>query len=153
MPIYTPDGGAVAPEYADLVRQIQQGDGMGWPGDPRMYLAIGILENRRTGKRGRRLEVWRLNEDGSETMVAHWLPAEQNRVIYDLARMRVDSPGHVDVQDVIDKHNEAKQAALDAAARDQMMEVLDHALRLDHDRNNPRNKFFMGGDPNRGGRA
>lgn len=145
MVLYTPDGGAVAPEYAELVRQIQQGDGMAWPGDPRMYLAIGVLENKVTGKRGRRLEVWRVNEDGSETMIAHWLPAEQHRVIYDLTRMRVESPGHEDVLDRIDRHNKAKQDALDAAARDSMMETLDHAIRLHHDRNNPRNKFFLGG--------
>lgn len=151
MPIYTPDGGAVAPEYTELVRQIQQGDGMGWPGDPRMWLGIGVLENRRTGKVGRRLEVWRTNEDGSETLVAHWLLAEQHRVIYDLARMRADAPGHVPVEDVIDAHNAAMEKKASDKAQDEMLETLDHALRLDHDRNNPRNKFFMHGD--RAGRA
>lgn len=145
MPIYTPDGGAVAPEYAELVRQIQQGDGMGWPGDPRMWLGIGVLENKHTGKTGRRLEVWRTNEDGSETLVAHWLLTEQHRVIYDLARMRADSPGHVSVLDIIDQHNDRIQKDLEDKAAEEMIQTLDHAIRLDHDRNNPRNRFFLGG--------
>lgn len=151
--IYTPDGGAVAPEYAELVRQIQQGDGMGWPGDPRMWLGVGILKNKATGKQGRRLEVWRTNEDGSETMVAHWLPSEQNRVIFDLARMRADSPGHVDVLDRIDAHNDALEKKLSDQAAEHMMETLDHAIRIHVEQNNPRHKFFLNGDPSRGGRA
>lgn len=151
--LHLPDGGVVAPEYAELTRRLQQGDGINWTGDPRMWLGIGVLENRRTGKTGRRLEVWRTNEDGTETLIAHWLPAEQHRILYDLANMRVDRPGHVSIEDRIDRHNDALQETLAQKAREEMFETLEHALKLDHDRNNPRTKFFMNGAPDRGARA
>lgn len=151
MPLYTPDGGAVAPEWADLAKKVTDGDGLGWRGDPDLWLGIGVVVNPRTGKTGRRLEVWRDNTDGSTTMIAHWLPTEQHMVCYDLAKMRVDAPGHVSVVDRIDQHNDALEKAASDAAVESMMETLDHAIRVDHDRNNPRNQFFMNGD--RAGRA
>lgn len=149
--LHLPNGGVVAPEYDELTRRLQQGDGINWPGDPRMWIGIGVLESRT--KTGRRIEVWRTNEDGSETIVAHWLPSEQHRILFDLAQMRVDRPGHIGVEQRIDSHNEALQKAADTKAREEMFETLEHALKLDHDRNNPRTKFFMNGAPDRGARA
>lgn len=145
--LHTPDGGVVAPEYQDLVRKLQQGDGIMWTGDPNLWLGIGVLTNRKTGKTGRRLEVWRHNEDGSDTIVGHWLPSEQFKIIYDLAQMRLDSPGHQDVLDRIDKHNDAVEKAATERAQEAMIEMLDHALHLQHDRNNPKTKFFQGDKP------
>lgn len=156
MPLHTPDG-LVAPEWEELAGKIVNGDGLGWPGDPRLSLGIGVVEGRdRSGRvrhTGRRLEVWRHNEDGSDTLVAHWRPEEIHRVCYDLARMRVDSPGYVSVEDRIDEHNAKLEKAASDKYVDAMSQLLDHAVRLHHDRTQPRNTFYMAGDGRRGGRA
>jgi hypothetical protein len=140
--LHLPDGGVVAPEYQDLTKRLQEGDGINWPGDPRMYLSIGVL-TAPSGRQGRRIEVWRLNEDGSDTMVAHWHPSEQARILYDLAIMRVDRPGYVSVEDRIDAHNEAIEKEVSRAAQESMLETLDHAVRLHVDRHNPKSRFYM----------
>lgn len=147
MPLYNPDASYVAPEWQELAGKITNGDGLGWPGDPRLSLGLGIMEVRENGRKrtGRRLEVWRHNEDGTDTMIAHWHPSEAFKVCFDLAQMRVDSPGHISVEDRIDKHNDALVKKHEDAARESMMETLDHAIRIHHDQNNPRNKFFLGG--------
>lgn len=154
MPLYRTDGSiAAAPEWQELARKLVEGDGLMWPGDPRLSLSIGVLKDRRTGKTGRRLEVHRHNEDGSETIVSHWRPEDHFRVIYDLAGMRIDSPGHVDTVTKIEADNAALEDAQSRKAQDSMAEMLDHSLRLQHDRSNPRNKFYMNGQTDRGGRA
>lgn len=153
MPLYLPDGDIVAPEYVDLDAKLKKGDGIHWAGDPRLWIQIGVLTDKVTRREGRRIEVWRYNEDGSNAMIGHWLPSEQHRIIFDIARMRVDSPRHQDVTEAIDQANKAQEAKLSQASVESMYETLDHAIRLHHDRNNPRNKFFMNGAGNRGGRA
>lgn len=130
----------VAPEWRELAGKITDGDGYGWPGDERMWLQIGEL-HRSDGAIGRRLEVWRHNEDGSDTMVAHWLPREQHMVCYELARMRVDSPGHESVEDRIDRHNAAIEEKLSRQFRDSMGELLEHRLKLAHDTTQPKTVF------------
>lgn len=149
--LHLPDGNVVAPEWQDLERKIREGDGLVWTGDPRLWLGIGVLENKFTHKVGRRLEVWRDNEDGSTTLVAHWLLSEAHRVLFDLANMRIDRPGYVSVEDKIDAHNATLEKAASEAVVEEMYEVLDHAIRIDHDKNQPRNRFYMHG--NRAGRA
>lgn len=153
MALSIPNGHHIAPEWKDLATKLVNGDGLGFSGDPRLDLRIGIMEKKlygRTIATGRRLEVWRRNEDGSEGMVGHWLPTEQHRVCYDLARMRPDSPGFESVETRIDRHN----AKVEKASSDRFVaaasEMLEHAARLDHDRNQPRNRFYMAG---RGGAA
>lgn len=155
--LHIPGHDYVAPEWRDLARQLVEGDGLGWPGDPRLSLQIGIIEGRnksgRVVRTGRRLEVVRHNEDGSDTMIGHWRPEEQHRVCYDLARMRVDSPGHESVLDSIDRANAQKEAEVSKQFQEAMANLLDHAARLHHDLSNPRNRFYMGGDGRRGARA
>lgn len=153
MPLHHPNGSVTAPEWSDLDKKLRTGDGLMWTGDPRLWLGIGVLENKVTRKTGRRLEVWRDNEDGTTSMIGHWLPTEQYRVLYDLANMRADRPNAVSVEDRIDKHNDALEKAATEKATEATIEMLDHAIRLEHDRNNPRQKFFLNGDPNRGARA
>jgi hypothetical protein len=143
MPLFGPNGDVlVAPEWRDLAAKITKGDGLGWTGDERMYLQVGEL-HRSDGKIGRRLEVWRFNEDGSENMVAHWLPSEQHMVTYELARMRVDAPGHENVIDRIDAHNDALEAEHSRRYRDNMGALLEHAIHLNHDRSSePKTTFY-----------
>lgn len=150
MPIYGADGGiATAPEWQELAKKLHDGDGLLFAGDPRLYLQIGVLEGRNAYGRvvttGRRLEVWRHNEDGSDAMIGHWHPSEQYRICMDLAEMRADRPGAVSALDRIDKHNDALEKAASDAYQAASQEMLEHALKLDHDRNNPRNTFYLAG--------
>lgn len=147
--LHTPSG-VVAPEWQDLATKLVNGDGLGWSGDDRLWLGIGVLEAR--GKpTGRRLEVWRSNEDGTDSLIGHWLLSEQMRVCYDLARMRAEAPGHVDVITSIDRANAELEAKQSADFLDVMGPVVDHAARLYHDTTGPRNTFYMNGRG--GGRA
>lgn len=147
--LHTPSG-VVAPEWTDLAKKLADGDGLGWPGDPRLWLGVGVLEAR--GKpTGRRLEVWRTNEDGTDSLIGHWLLSEQMRVCYDLARMRAEAPGHVDTITAIDKANDELEARQSADFMDVMAPMVDHAARLYADTNGPRQTFYMGGRG--GGRA
>lgn len=134
--------GAIPAEWETLAEVLVKGDGLGWPGDPHLWLGVGVIEDKRTGRVARRLEVWRANEDGSSAMIGHWPPDAANRVCYDLARMRVEAPGHVPVEERIDAHNAAMEAAKEAEFADVYGEALDHAARLFHDTNNPRTRFY-----------
>lgn len=146
MGIYAPSpAGMIHSDVDDLVRLIQNGDGMGWPGDPRMYIGIGVLvrKNKITGqkKEGRRYEVWRLNEDGQETMIGHWRLEEKDRIIFDLAQMRLDSPGHVDALEAIDAHNAKIERAASDKFRDHMGEAISHGADVLAERTGGKNKF------------
>lgn len=148
MPLFGANGDVlVAPEWQELAGKITAGDGYGWPGDDRMYLRIGEMKATDPSGRvrtGRRLEVMRWNEDGSETMVGHWLPKEQHMVCWELARMRLDSPAHEDVIDRIDRHNDAIEAEHSRRYRDSMGALLEHALHLEHDRSSEPKSVFYG---------
>lgn len=144
MGLYAPSAaGMIHSDTDDLVRLIQQGDGMGWPGDPRMYLAIGVLTRKKRGqtKQGRRYEVWRYCEDGEDRMIAHWRLEERDRIIFDLARMRLDAPGHIDSSDAIDANNAAIERAAEEQAQAKIGEWMEHGAKLLHDLTNPRNVF------------
>lgn len=138
---FNPEIGWLHSGAEELDRQLRDGDGMGWPGDPRLSLSVGVLEHRLTRAVGRRYEVWRHNEDGTDTIIAHWRLEDFDRILFDLAKMRLDAPGHVDTQDEIDKHNAAIEADIDAKAKDSLGEMMEHAAKLHHDTNNPRNVF------------
>lgn len=145
--LYGPHGDMlVTSEWEDLGKRITHGDGIFWAGDPRLYLGIGVVTARDefgNERRARRLEVWRWNEDGSDTLVGHWRMDEAFRITKDLAEMRVDSPGHVSVIDRIDKHNEALEKKASDEFRDAMGALLEHAAKLHHDLNEPKNTFYM----------
>lgn len=147
MSIYAPQGaaGMIHSDVDDLVRLIQQGDGMGWPGDPRMYVGVGVLvrTNRRNGQKrtGRRYEVWRHCEDGEDRMIAHWRLEEKDRIIFDLARMRLDAPGHVDALDEIDANNAKIEAAASDAFRDHMGEAVSHGADVLAELTGGKNRF------------
>lgn len=136
MPIYAPRGGFLSTaDWEDLAKKVVQGDGLGWPGDPRLELRIGVLSNGQ--KDGHRLEVWRYNEDGTETRVAHWLPRESMMVCYDLARMRLDAPGRVDTVTEIEKHNERLEKDASDRFNELMVETVKHATFEKQRKNDP----------------
>jgi hypothetical protein len=147
-------GGFVHSDASALADKLVLGDGLGWPGDPRLELRMGIRcakrtmfdpNVRRTVQKGevvaRRYEVWRVNEDGSETPVGHWLLEEFDRILFDLTRMRSESPGHVDIGEAATATNDALEAAAGKAFAETTAEVKEYATKLIHDRNNPANTF------------
>lgn len=141
-------------EADETDRMLREGDGMGWPGDPALYLSMGTLTANKTGYNkqcnkvvragdiiARRYEVWRHTEDGEDVLIGTWRLEEFDRILFDLAPLRLDSPGHVDTIDAIDEHNNKIIKENDDKYVDSMMQVLDHQLHLWHDLNNPRNVF------------
>lgn len=126
-----------------LDTQLRDGDGMGWPGDPRLDLRVGVVQATIQGKRrtGRRYEVWRRNEDGTETIVGHWRLEEFDRILFDMMRARMDTPGFVPVEERIDAHNAEIEDRIDREAKDSLGEMMEHAAKLQHDTENPRNVF------------
>lgn len=146
MPIYAPRGGFLSTsDWEDLAKKIVDGDGYGWPGDPRMRLEIGVLKDTHTGKEGHRLEVWRHNEDGSDTRIAHWLPREQHMICWELARMRVDSPAHETAEERIDRHNKVLEAEASRQFAESYGAMLEHGSALFHDLEHGRRQHSLAG--------
>ena len=142
---------ADAPE---LDRKLREGDGIFWTGDPRLYLSMGIVtaerrvwvdELGRYAQPGeviaRRYEVWRHGEDGRDHLIGTWRLEEFDRILMDLAPLRLDSPGHVDTIEAIDKHNEALERENSRKLKETLMEGLEHQIKLWHDLHNPKNVF------------
>lgn len=144
--LYLPDGGVTAPEWTELARRIQQGDGV-WGGDERLELRLGVVE-RRGRVIGRRLEVWRYNEDGSESRIGFWKMEEQFRILHDLAQMRLDRPGGGDVLDRIDRHNDRLEEEQRAKQRDQMAVATERlAYAMMRKQGHARNRFGIDRNP------
>lgn len=140
------DFGWVRADAADLDRKLREGDGIQWSGDPDLDLRQGVVEEVRSGRPtgkivARRWEVWRHCEDGVDRLIGHWRMEEFDRILFDLARMRAESPGHVDVVDSIEAQNEANDKRIWQKGHDAYSEMMEHMLKLHHDRNNPRNVF------------
>lgn len=135
-----PDAGFIHWEAERLDKMLREGDGIFWAGDPRLWLGMGVIE-RHGHVVARRYEVWRHTEEGEDVLIGHWRLEEFDRILMDLSGMRLDAPGHVDVVDAIDKENAKLEAANDAKMHDAMGEMMEHGLKLWHDRNNPKNTF------------
>lgn len=156
MGLYQPDEntGFIHSHAVDIDRQLREGDGIHWSGDQRLELRMGILEAPRTMwfekfgrivRKGeilaRRYEIWRHGEDGEDHLIRTYRLEEVDRIIFDLAPMRLDSPAHVDAITEIDKHNNAIERANAQETKERMLEGLEHQIRLWHDTNLPRNRF------------
>lgn len=141
-------------DAADLDRKLRDGDGIHWAGDPRLDLREGVIESQKyqyvdSLKRhvqageiiARRWEVWRVCEDGVERILAHWLPVEFDRILFDLAMMRAESPAHTPVVEAIDAANEAHEKKVWQPYRESQLTMLDHLVRLKHDRTEGKNTF------------
>lgn len=148
------NGGLMHADAEKLATQIQYGDGIHWTGDPRLELGIAtacapksmwMTELGRRVRKGevlaRRYEVHRHNEDGTMSLVGHWRLEEFDRILIDLAPLRMDAPGRTDTIDEIDKHNDALEKERSTAVVEAMAEDLEHRLKLEHDVNEGRNVF------------
>lgn len=150
-----PGVGFMHGEAHELDRKLREGDGLAWSGDPRLYLSVGVLSaprlmqhpvSKRWINRGetiaKRYEVYRHNEDGSETLLAHWKIEEFDRILFDIQQMRAGAEGRIpDVIERIDLANAKTEAKNDQAIRDNLGEAIHHAASLAHDRNNPAHTF------------
>lgn len=128
-------------DTAELVKTLHDGDGIQWSGDPDLFLSQGVITNQRGDILARRWEVWRACEDGMERMIGHWRMEEYDRIIFDLARMRAETPGHVDTGDRIDAHNAGIESANSQKFRDSAGELIEHAAKLKHDTTEGRSVF------------
>lgn len=138
--------------------KLRQGDGLGWPGDPRLSLVQGVVEAAKrtqhpiTGKwlrKGdvvaRRWEVWRECEDGVERQIGHWRMEEFDRILLDLSGMRLDSPGHVDALDAIDKSNDAHEDAIMRDFRENYGEMTERGTKLFRELRDGKDTFYQVG--------
>lgn len=146
--VYVPgrDGGFLHHGAVELDRQLREGDGIVWKGDPRLFLAIGVAEETRrgfkTGRVARRYEVHREHEDGRTDLIGHWRMEEFGQILHDVALMRAGHEGRAEgVLDRIDKSNAAIEKAQSDVFRDKMGEMIDHAARLTHDLQEGRSTF------------
>jgi hypothetical protein len=142
------DLGFLSSDWEDLDRKLRTGDGLMWPGDPLLWLGVGVITAPKHAGRitrqkplARRLEVWRDCEDGETRLIGTWHPSDCFRVLHDLCRMRAEAPGHESILDSIDNHNAKLEKAAEDAAVDKMCEGLEHALKLQHDRTEPSTVF------------
>lgn len=145
-------------DAADLDRKLRDGDGIHWAGDPRLDLREGVIESQKYQyvpdlKRhvqageiiARRWEVWRVCEDGVERLLAHWLPVEFDRILFDIAMMRMDSPAHVDVVDQIEAANTENEKKVWTPYRESQLTMLDHLVRLKVEREEGKHIFHQVG--------
>lgn len=138
-------GGMLHTDLDKLVKQIQQGDNLAWPGDPRMWLRIGVMERKNQWGRvvatGRRYEIMRTNEDGSESFIGGWRLEQKDEIIFDLTRMRGDSPGFVPAAQQAQEHNDKIQAEGTQLYTDSMGEAMSHLHSIVDETTNGKSRF------------
>lgn len=129
-------------DTTELERTLAAGDGIAWPGDPDLELHQGVVTDP-TGRKilARRWEVWRNCEDGQCRLIGHWRMEEYDKIVFDLARMRADSPGFVPTADRVDAANDEIEKANTAQFRDSMGAAIDHGARLLADTTGPKQTF------------
>lgn len=145
--VYVPgnDGGFQHSGAEDLDRQLREGDGIIWGGDPDLFLAVGVVEEvrngQKTGRVARRYEVFS-EKDGTPTLLGHWRMDEFHRILHDIVLMRAGATGREEsVLDRIDKDNAKIEKDNSDDFRQHYGEMLDHAARLVHDRQEGPNTF------------
>lgn len=155
--------GYIHAQATELDRQLREGDGMLWPGDPRLDLRVGVLTAAKSGwdpnlKRNLRkgdvvarcYEVWRHSEDGSDYRIGRWRLEDFDRILFDLAPLRLDAPNRTDTLTAIDQHNARLEKENSERMRGKLVEMFEHVLKLWHDTNNPRNVFRQAGGGSKG---
>lgn len=148
------DAGYMHADAPEMDRKLREGDGILWPGDPQLELVMAVLtwpqscwvpELGRRVRRGeiaaRAYQVLRHCEDGTDQVIGQWRLEEFDRILVDLAPMRLDSPGHVDTLARIDANNEALERENSQRMVDALGDGIEHALKLHHDTTEGRNTF------------
>ena len=156
MSLYTPNPvtGIMHGEAPELDRKLREGDNLFWKGDPRLSLHMAVLTAKRSGyddnlgrvvRKGdilaRRYEVWRHNEDGTDTLVGHWRLEEFDKIILDLVGMDPRTPGHVPVEERLDKADAELEKQKSYEFREAMGPLIEHAMSIAHDTTQPKHTF------------
>jgi hypothetical protein len=125
---------------------------LGWRGDPRLELRLGVLEAAKAGTRkgkyyrkgdivAYRYEVWRHNEDGTDAEVLHRAAKDWHEIIPALVQLDPRTPGHVDTMTHIEKYNEKIDRDKGRAIAEARGEMTEHLWKLMADRRNGPSTF------------
>lgn len=107
--------------------KLKNGDpAIGWRGDPRLSLQVGQIVTQKGVLIAEKLEVWRHNEDGSDTCLSWWEMHELGRVLWDLRLMDMHSPAYEPALERIDRHNSHTDAERGTEIRDRYGEIAEH---------------------------
>lgn len=140
MPLYQADqyGTFIHAEAYDLEKRLMDFDN-------RLYLKYRVVKHPTKDILGRRYEVWRHTEEGEMVMIGHWRLEEFGSIENDIRLMRAAVVGGAPTaEQQMDAGNEAVEKQNSTDFRDSMGDMLEHATKLWHDTNNPRN-WFGGG--------
>lgn len=155
-----PGAGYIHADAAKLDRQLREGDGLIWKGDPTLELRVGVLsapkrmQHPMTGKwlnRGdiiaRRYEVWSHTIEGKDELIGHWLIEEFDRILYDIAGAKASFEGRApSTIEQIDKHNASLEQANSDEFRNYYGTMLEHATRLARDITHGESTFYQVGN-------
>lgn len=126
---------------------------LGWRGDPRLELRIGVLQAQKNGndRKGRfrtagevlarRYEVWRHNEDGTDTNILSRKLTDFADIIPALVQIDPRTPGHVGTIERIEKENKLRDKHAADAVQEAHGEATEHLWKLVADRENGRTTF------------
>lgn len=143
----------IPPEIERLAGELTQGFApLGWRGDPRLSLHIGVLEAKEGGTRNGkwynrgdvvalRVEVHRHNEDGTDTPILTRPLERWHEIIPELTKIDINSPMYKDVAQQIIDHNDALERERGQAIREAVGEQTEHLWKLVADRQNGRTTF------------
>lgn len=141
------------PELERVDRELREGFApLGWRGDPRLSLHVGVLTAKEGGTRdGRwysrgdvvamRVEVHRHNEDGTDTPILQRPMDRWHEIIPELVKIDPASPMFKNTMDVIEKHNDAIDRERGRAIAEARGEMTEHLWKLVSDRQNGRSTF------------
>ena len=142
-------------EVHELDRLLREGyPTMGWRGDPRLSLAMGVITTQKGGyqrdpdgverfhrvgdKVGWCWQVMRHCEDGTDQILLQRKGLDLNLIIPKLVEMDPRTPGHENVMDMVEKADAAVHREKQNAIAEAHGEHLDHLWRLVDERENGR---------------
>lgn len=151
----TLDLGFVPPEAQMIDGWLRDGKPeLGWRGDPRLELEIGVLLANRAGidprtkkyhRKGDRVawrwEVWRNNEDGTRGRLFQLAGDRAIDIIPKLIEMDPRTPGHVATMDRVEKANAIEEREKEYAIEQAHGEAAEHLWKLVADRENGPSTF------------
>lgn len=146
--VSSPGVGFIHSEAAEVDRQLREGDGLVWTGDPSLELRVGIrsahkrMQHPITGRwlnRGdmiaKRYEVWSHTLDGEDVLINHWKIEEFGRILFDIAGQKASFEGR---KPTAEEQIDANNARIDKANTDQLRDhygaMFEHAFSIAQER-------------------
>lgn len=125
---------------------------LGWRGDPRLELLIGVLTASKNGVFkgksyrkgdvvGYRAEVHRHNEDGTDTPILQRKIEEWHTIIPELVKIDPASPMFRSTHDLVVEHNDRLERERGRDIAEARGEMTEHLWKLVSDRQNGPNTF------------